>query len=242
MRPDPASRTAPSLSAEHDWETASPLVRPAFRPVGTSGVDGGNLHVPLGSSGPGKPLVRAGPAGLPIVYVLPGAGFDVVVGVDHILTWGVAPDQVHAAAMANLGGWSASAPWVDEMDEHRRVVWSDHGEGFDAARILLAEVRSKLAAELAPAHRILIGLPERDLLIAAGLAEGDDDFASMFSDYVADRARTADDPIDDRVFELVDGELVEYTPQPREAGDEARAVSAQLPPETTAEKRGSGAV
>jgi hypothetical protein len=31
----------------------------------------------------------------------------------------------------------------------------------------------------------------------------------MFADYVADRARAADEPIDGRVFELVDGELVQ---------------------------------
>jgi hypothetical protein len=31
----------------------------------------------------------------------------------------------------------------------------------------------------------------------------------MFADYVADRARSADEPIDERVFELVGGELVE---------------------------------
>jgi uncharacterized protein YtpQ (UPF0354 family) len=152
--------------------------------------------------------VRVGPAGLPIVYVLPGQGFDVVVGVDHLLAWGVGPDEVHAAAMSNLDSWSGGASWLDEMDGGRRVVWSDWGEGLDAARILLEEVRNQLASEMQPARRILIGLPERDLLIAAGLAEGDDDFASLFADYVADRARAADDPIDDRIFELVDGELV----------------------------------
>jgi hypothetical protein len=64
-------------------------------------------------------------------------------------------------------------------------------------------------SDLAPARRILVGLPERDLLIAAGLADGDDEFASLFADYVADRAQAADDPIDDRIFELVEGELVE---------------------------------
>jgi hypothetical protein len=32
----------------------------------------------------------------------------------------------------------------------------------------------------------------------------------MFADYVADRARGADEPIDHRLFELVDGELVEF--------------------------------
>jgi hypothetical protein len=81
---------------------------------------------------------------------------------------------------------------------------------MDAARILLEDVRSRLASALAPARRILVGLPERDLLIAAGLADGDDEFAALFADYVADRAQAADDPIDSRIFELIEGELVEF--------------------------------
>jgi len=40
------------------------------------------------------------------------------------------------------------------------------------------------------------------------MADGDDEFVSMFAGYVADRAGAADEPIDGRVFELVDGELV----------------------------------
>lgn len=208
MDNDRASRPAPSLAPEHDWEAASKVVRPALRPVGTSGTDGHDRQIPARHSGPGEPIVRTGPAGLPIVYVLPGRGFDVVVGVDHLLAWGVGPDEVHAAAMSNLGSWSVAASWLDEVDGGRRVVWSDWGDGLDAARILLEEVRSRLASDMQPSRRILIGLPERDLLIAAGLAEGDDDFASLFADYVADRAHAADDPIDDRIFELVDGELV----------------------------------
>jgi hypothetical protein len=143
------------------------------------------------------------------VYVIPGRGFDVVVGVEHLLVWGVGPDQVHDAAMANLAKWSLDAAWTHEVNGGRRVLWSDLGEGMDAARILLPEVRARLAADLGPAHRILVGVPERDLLVAARLADGDDEFASLFADYVADRARAADEPIDSRVFELVDGELVE---------------------------------
>jgi hypothetical protein len=209
MQHDPASRPVTSLTPEHDWAAASAIVRPALRPVGTSGVDGLNRHIRQGS-GPGLPIVKAGPAGLTIVYVLPGPGFDVVVGVDHLLAWGVGPEQVHEAAMSNLGAWSGGAAWIDETDTHRKVVWSDWGEGLDATRILLAEVRGRLGTDLASASRILIGLPERDLLIAAGLAEGDDEFVSMFADYVADRAGAADEPIDGRIFELVDGELVPF--------------------------------
>jgi hypothetical protein len=81
---------------------------------------------------------------------------------------------------------------------------------MDAARILLVEVRRQLASDLARTGRILVGVPERDLLVAVSVADGDDEFAAMFADYVADRARGADEPIDHRLFELVDGELIEF--------------------------------
>jgi hypothetical protein len=157
-------------------------------------------------------LIKPGPAGLPIAYVIPGTGFEVLVGAEHLLSWGVGPEQVDAAAMANLATWSSMAAWVNEVDGQRRIVWSDLGEGMDAARVLLPDVRRQLSSDLAPARRILVGVPERDLLIAAGLADGDDEFAEMFADYVADRSHGADEPIDHHVFELVDGELVPMVP------------------------------
>jgi uncharacterized protein YtpQ (UPF0354 family) len=162
----------------------------------------------VGGGSTGDPLITPGPVGLPVAYVIPGTGFEVVVVADHLLAWGVGPEQVEAAAMANLAAWSSAATWVDEVDGERRVVWSDSGEGMDAARVLLPDVRSQLCSDLAPALRILVGVPERDLLIVAGLADGDDEFAEMFADYVADRCRGADEPIDGNVFELVDGDLV----------------------------------
>ena len=153
--------------------------------------------------------MRTGPAGLPIVYVIPGRGFEVVVGVEHIQAWGVGPQQVHDAAMANLRAMVRGAGWSSEVSGERLVVWSDGGDGMDAVRILLHEARARLAADLAPADRILVGVPERDLLIAARVAEGDVEFAAQFAGYVEDRATTADEPIDRRVFELTGGELSE---------------------------------
>lgn len=211
MERDTASRQFPSLAPEHDWAAASRLIHPSLRPVGTHGIDGLNLRVPAGGGSPGHPLIKQGPAGIPIAYVIPGPGFEVLVGVEHLLSWGVGPEQVDAAAMANLAAWSSKAAWVDEVDGQRRVLWSDSGEGMDAARVLLPDVRARLCSDLAAVRRILVGVPERDLLIVAGLAEGDDEFAEMFADYVADRSRGADEPIDDHVFELVDGDLVSVT-------------------------------
>ena len=211
MAHENAFRAAPSLAPEHDWAAASKLIRPALRPSGTAGSDGRDLRLPTGSN-PARPIVAAGPAGLPIVYVIPGAGFDVVVGVE----------QVHASAMSNLGLWSDGADWVDESNGSRRVSWSDAGEGMDAARILLPQVQERLISALGPAYRILIGLPERNLLIAASLTEDDAEFAAMFAAFVADRARTADDPVDGRIFELTDGQLVEYRADPPIAAGEGR--------------------
>lgn len=210
MERDPEPRPAPSLAPEHEWSAASRLLHPSLRPAGTVGVDGRNLHVPSGAGLPGKPLIAAGPAGLAIGYVIPGQGFGIFAGAEHLLAWGVGPDEAHAAAMANLAVWSGGAPWVGETNGRRRLVWSDSGEGLDAARILLPEVRAQLAEDLGGNGRVLIGLPERDLLIATGLAGGDDEFEALFAAYVADRSRGADDPIDPRLFELVDGELVPF--------------------------------
>ena len=212
MQQGPAGRQSPSLAPEHDWAAASRLIHPSLRPVGTHGIDGLDLRFPAGGGSPGDPLIKQGPAGIPIAYVIPGPGFEVLVGAEHLLSWGVGPEQVDAAAMANLAAWSSVATWVNEVDGQRRILWSDSGEGMDAARVLLSDVRKQLCSDLAPARRILVGVPERNLLIAAGLADGDDDFAELFADYVADRSRGADEPIDHHVFELVDGDLVSLTP------------------------------
>ena len=212
MQRDPSSRPAPSLAPEHDWAAAAALVHPSLRPPGTAGIDGRERRVPTGRSKPSKPLVGAGPAGLAVAYVIPGPGFGVLVGAEHLLAWGVGPDEVHEAAMANLAAWSADAAWVEEMAGRRRIVWSESGGGMDAARILLPAVQAKLAAELGRIGRVLVGLPEWDLLIATGLAEGDDEFAAMFGAHVADRWDGADEPVEARLFELVGGELVVLDP------------------------------
>ena len=106
--------------------------------------------------------------------------------------------------------WSATAPWTDEVSGDRRLLSSDTGDGNDAARILLPDVRDHLARELGVAGRVLVGLPERHLLVAGTLRPGDAEFAALFSDFVVEHSGGADEPVDRRVFELVGGQLVEF--------------------------------
>ncbi|HEY7591074.1 MAG TPA: hypothetical protein VH723_08775 [Candidatus Limnocylindrales bacterium] len=201
---------------EQEWASAQPLLYPTFRPVGTQGLRIQDVHPETLAEHAGQThpqaLVDEGPVGLPVVYSLNAGSFDVIVNADHVLSWGVPPSAIQDAAMHNLATWSADAPWTDEVSGERRLMSSDTGDGWDAARILLPETREHLARELGSAGRILVGLPERHLLVAGTLRPSDEEFAGLFADFVIEHSGGADEPIDRRVFELVDGRLVEFAP------------------------------
>lgn len=204
-----------SHTPEHNFEEAVKLLMPAMRPIGTTGQPISEIPAEgLDASGKAhtQPLVDEGPCGLAVVYTMAAGGFDILVNGDHILSWGVAASDVRDAAMANLATWSATAPWTDEVSGDRRLVSSDTGEGTDAVRILLPDVREHLTNELGSAGRVLVGLPERHLLLAGTLRPDDDEFQALFADFIVEQSGGADEPIDRRVFELVGGELVEFQP------------------------------
>jgi len=196
---------------EHDWAAAASRIMPVLRPAGTSGTALSKLDQEAlareALKSHASPLIDAGPVDLSIAYAMRAASFDVLVNADHLLAWGIEPAILRATALENLGLWSAVAPWDDELSGERRLLSSETGEGGDAARILLPEVRHHLAAELGGAARVLIGLPDRHLLVAGALQPDDAEFAELFATFVAEHSDDADEPIDRRVFELVDGEL-----------------------------------
>ena len=210
-----------SESPEHDWAVAAPLLFPLLRPAGTQGLAVTDIDATVlaaeASRSHSQPLVDEGPCDLTVVYAIPGVGFDVIVNADHLLSWGVDVAAIQDAAMRNLAAWSATAAWTDEVSGERRLISSDTGDGWDAARILLSEVRDRLTAELGGAGRVLIGLPERHLMVAGALRPGDDEFAGLFAEFVVESSGGADEPVDRRVFELVDGQLVEFTGLPATA-------------------------
>lgn len=215
--PAPEATTSAADSPEHDWARARDLIYPAFRPVGTQGlsVEGMDRDTLVSkTTSHSQPILDEGPAGLPVVYTIDAGAFDVVINGDHLLSWGVGPEAIQDAAMANLARWSAAAPWTEEVSGDRRLVSSDTGDGWDAARILLPEVVEHLVTELGPHGRILVGVPERHILTAGSLRPGDDDFAALFADFIVEQSGGADEPIDRRVFELVDGRLIDFVGAP----------------------------
>lgn len=208
----PAGGSAPASEApEHDWAAAQPRVFPLLRPVGTPGMALADLDperiAAEGIKEHPHPLLDVGPAGIPLGFALRAGSFDVMISADHLLAWGIGPDELRRAAMTNLELWSEQAPWTDEVSGHRRLVSSETGEGGDAARIMLAACREHLREELGSIGRVLVGLPDRHLLVAGSLLEGDHEFAALFAGFVREHSAGAEDPIDPRVFELVDDEL-----------------------------------
>ena len=217
----PPERPTPAAEApEHDWGAARERIFPLLAPVGTPGVPADWVRDPtaLGGSGPHtQPVVSSGPAGLAVLYGMRADGFDVLINGDHLLSWGVGSEQMQEVALANLAAWSERTGWTEESSGTRRLLSSDSGEGYDAARILLPEVRAHLSSELAgdgaaAGARVLVGLPERDLLVAGSLTPDDAEFVALFGDFVLEQSGAADNPIDRRVFELSGGELVEFAP------------------------------
>ncbi len=205
-----------SEAPEHDWAAASGQLFPALRPAGTQGIQLSDLDsVQLATEGTKKhalALLDPGPADLFVAYVLRTPAFDVVINADHLLTWAVTPETLRETAMANLRGWSASAPWTDELSDGRHVLSSDTGDGGDAARILLPEAREHIAGQCGGPARILVALPDRDLLIAGSLNAGDTEFPGQLQAFVLEVVEDAHEPIDRRLFELVGDqhELIPY--------------------------------
>lgn len=211
--PPPAPSGSAADTPEHDWSLARGLIYPSFRPVGTHGEHITTLDLDpnrAGSHSHSQPLIDDGPAGIPVVYALDAGAFDVIVNGDHLRTWGIDAAELQDAALRNLAAWSATAPWTDEISGERRLVSSDSGDGWDAVRILLPEVVDHLAHELSPHGRVLVGIPERHLLVAGSLRPNDDEFATLFADFVVETSGGSDEPVDRRVFEIVDGRLVEF--------------------------------
>jgi hypothetical protein len=213
----PPREGGPSIvdTPEQDWTLASGLIYPSLRPIGTHGFEIDRFSTEAlaaeGQKSHSQPLLDEGPCELPVVYTLTASGFDVLVNADHLLTWGVGTTDIQDAALANLGTWSATAPWTTEESGGRRLLSSVTGDGWDASRILLPAAREHLGRELGTdGARVLVGIPERDLLVAGSLRPDDDEFGGLFADFVVEQSGGADEPIDRRVLELVDGQLVEY--------------------------------
>lgn len=202
-----------SEAPEHDWTLAVERLYPVLVPGDTAGALLGDLDAAalaeIGVRAPLRPLLDPGPAGLLVKYVIAEEGFDVTVNAEHVRAWAIDATTLREASYANLARWVSTAAWSVETSGDRRLISSATGR-WDASRILLTSERDSLTGTLAGEGRVLVGLPERHLLVAGALRPGDDEFAALLAEFVAEQAEGADEPIDSRLFELVGDQVVAF--------------------------------
>ena len=102
---------------------------------------------------------------LMIAYVIDEGRSVAYINDEHLERWGVSVQDLHAQAIENLRR---------RTDEHvkyttvgagdQRLFIYSSGDGYDASRLLLADVLAQWAREM-PGH-LVIGIPNRDFLIA----------------------------------------------------------------------------
>ena len=223
------SRAGPRVSGpvaetpEHDWAAASRIIYPALRPVGTQGLAGrrdrsrgprrGGQPEPLPAAhrrGPVRHARRLRPQCRLVRRHRQRRPSPVV---------GRAAAEVQDAAMGNLASWSA-ARCMDRRGVRRATpALVRHGRWLGRRPDPAARKSSTTSAASSDRSAgFSSALPERHLLIAGTLRPGDDEFAALFADFIVEHSGGADEPIDRRVFELVDGRLVEFAGRARADG------------------------
>ena len=128
---------------------------------------------------------------LSVVYVAdaPAAMRYITEGDLRVQGWTV--ERLDGVALDNLRQRMATTPFSQANQGLQTAVISVTGDGYDAARILVPELREMLAQHLP--GRLLFGLPTRDILVAIGDAD---------PAYVKQVARRVRDDYESRPFPL----------------------------------------
>jgi ferrochelatase len=115
-------------------------------------------------------------------------------------------ESSRGTALLAARSWAAARPDAPELAVLPPFFAAP---GFVAA---VAAATRPVLDEAKPEHVLMSyhSLPERHVLTVGSLRPEDAAFAALFADFVVEQSGGADEPIDRRVFELVDGRLVEF--------------------------------
>ena len=114
--------------------------------------------------------------------------------------------QMHELALANLARKTANTGYVVGGEGARTLVISQTRDSYDAARILLPDLRTQVAQYLG--GRLLFGIPNRDFLIMLG--DQDAGFVAEIAAQVARDFESQPHPLSPRLYAVEDSGFVEY--------------------------------
>ena len=146
-------------------------------------------------------------ANLIITYVIDEERSVTFINEEHLERWGRSVHDIHQLSLENLRHRTlARVDYASTGAGDQRIFIFNSSDGYDATRLLLADVLAAWAREM-PGN-LVIGIPNRDFLIAFSDANPEI-LRSVAQQIQADAARL-EYGLTDQLFTLVNGVVQEY--------------------------------
>jgi uncharacterized protein YtpQ (UPF0354 family) len=110
-------------------------------------------------------------ADLIIVYTIDEERSVAFINEDHLERWSITEQELHARALVNLQARTNEVRFTTTGTGEQRLFIYSTGDGYDATRLLLTEMLTQWAKSLP--GRLIVGIPNRDFLIAFSDANPD---------------------------------------------------------------------
>jgi uncharacterized protein YtpQ (UPF0354 family) len=146
-------------------------------------------------------------ADLMIAYVIDEERSFAYINEDHLERWNISVQDLHDQALANLRRRTDEQVKYTTVGEgEQRLFIFNSGDGYDATRLLLADVLAAWAREV-PGH-LVIGIPNRDFLIA--FSDANSEILRGVAAQVQSDAAQREYGLTEQLFTLADGVVKEY--------------------------------
>ncbi|HWQ14666.1 MAG TPA: DUF1444 family protein [Roseiflexaceae bacterium] len=146
-------------------------------------------------------------ADLIITYVIDEKSSVAFINEEQLDRWGVAAQDLHNLAVENLRRRTREGVRYTAVGEgEERLFIYSSGDGYDATRLLLTEVLAEWAR--AVQGRLVVGIPNRDFLIALG--DANQDILRAVAAQVQADATQREHGLTDQLFTLAGGAVREY--------------------------------
>jgi uncharacterized protein YtpQ (UPF0354 family) len=146
-------------------------------------------------------------ADLMIAYVIDEEHSFAYINEDHLERWNISVQDLHEQALANLRRRTDDRVKYTTVGEgEQRLFIFNSGDGYDATRLLLADVLAAWSREL-PGH-LVVGIPNRDFLIA--FSDANSEILRAVAAQVQSDAVQREYGLTEQLFTLADGVIKEY--------------------------------
>lgn len=146
-------------------------------------------------------------ADLIITYVVDEPQSVAYINEQHVAQWGVSEREIHELALRNLRRRTDErTPYVKVGEDEQQLFIYNSNDGYDATRLLLTDILADWAKRV---HgHLVIGIPNRDFLIAFG--DANPDILRSVAAQIQIDAVQRDHGLTDRLFTLVGDQIREY--------------------------------